>query len=302
MDIMKFVPDKLSSTLARQVLITQKNSPALLFGAGVVGVVATVVLASRGTLKLDAVLLKTQNKLDEAKEAKALHDPEYSESDYKQDVAIVYLRSVGSIAKLYGPAILVGVVSIGALAGSHHILTKRNAGLVAAYSAIQKGFEEYRQRVVDELGPEKDREFRYGTETVEVIEDTKKGPKTVEKKRVGKHAASIYARFFDDKSSSWDPKPEYNLIFLRAQQNWANDRLKARGHVTLNDVYDSLGIQRSTEGFVVGWLRNSARGDNVIDFGIFDDRNMDRFYDFVTGNEGAILLDFNVDGTIYDKI
>ena len=302
MNVMKYVPNKkIGLVVARQVLKTQKHSPAILFGVGVVGVVTTVVLASKSTLKLEKVLEKTQEKLKDAKKASDLNDPDYSDADYKQDVTVVYVRSIGSIAKLYGPAILVGVASICALTGSHYILTKRNASLMAAYAVLEKGFAEYRQRVLNEVGSDKERELRYGSETYEVIEDTKKGPKAIEKKRVSPHGASIYAKFFDDKSSSWSPDPMYNLMFLRANQNSANDTLQARGHIFLNEVYDDLGIERTREGSVVGWLRNKG-GDNFVDFGIFDSEDKDRFYDFVTGHEGSVLLDFNVDGVIYNKI
>jgi hypothetical protein len=45
-----------------------------------------------------------------------------------------------------------------------------------------------------------------------------------------------------------------------------------------------------------------GEGDDTVDFGIFDGQRMDRFYDFVSGQEGAILLDFNVDGVVYEKV
>ena len=148
---------------------------------------------------------------------------------------------------------------------------------------------------------DKDREFRYGSETVvETKIDENGKSKTVETKRVGSDGASIYARFFDNRSTSWSPQPEYNLLFLRSQQNYANERLQARGHVLLNDVYDALGLDRSPEGCVVGWVK--GEGDDTVDFGIFDGQRMDRFYDFVSGQEGAILLDFNVDGVVYEKV
>jgi hypothetical protein len=63
-----------------------------------------------------------------------------------------------------------------------------------------------------------------------------------------------------------------------------------------------LGIDRSKAGSVVGWvITKEGTGDNFIDFGVFDGDNP-RARDFVNGREGSILLDFNVDGVIYDKI
>lgn len=297
---MKFIPNAVTFKIARQVLVLKKNSPTLMFGAGVVGVVATVVMASRATLWVDAVLEETQDKLHDAKE---LHDSghkDYSDHDYYQDVVVLYSRAAGKLVKLYGPSILVGATSIGMLTGSHIVLTRRNVAVTAAYAALDKGFEEYRARVLNDLGEDKDREYRYGSVTEEVTKKTKKGEVVKAVKRVGPDGASIYAKFFDSRSSSWSPQPEYNLLFLRAQQNYVNDKFKARGHVLLNDVYDSLGLERTKAGCVVGWYQ--GEGDGYIDFGIFNGKHMDRFYDFAMGHEGAILLDFNVNGIIYDKL
>ena len=291
----------ITSKTARQVLIAQKNSPTILFGAGVIGVIATVVLASRATLHLEEVVYEAQVNLDLAKTLKNKNLVNYTNKHYQRDVTIVYTRAVGSIVKLYGPAFILGGMSISSLTGSHIILTRRNVSITAAYAAVEKGFSEYRERVLGEVGEEKERELRYGVETVvekKVGEDGK--TKTVEVKRVGPNSGSVYSRFFDNRSSSWCEQPEYNLLFLRAQQNYANDKLHSRGHVLLNDVFDSLGIERTAAGCVVGWVKGN--GDDFIDFGIFDGQKMDRFYDFVTGLEGAILLDFNVDGKVYDLI
>lgn len=292
---MKFVPNAVTRKVARQILVSQKHSPTILFAAGVTGMVGSTVLACRATLKLEDVLEETQANLNTAR---TLQHEKYSEEDRKRDLAIIYARGTVKMAKLYGPAFVLGVTSIACLTSSHHILSKRNASLTAAYVALEKGFKEYQQRVEDELGPEKAEEFRYGTEEQEV-KDEKTG-KTKKVKRVSSNGASVYARFFDEFCRSWNKTPEYNLCFLRAQQNYANDLLRARGHVFLNDVYDLLGIDRSQAGAVVGWII-SDEGDNFIDFGIFDGDN-DKARDFVNGREGAILLDFNVDGVIFDKI
>jgi hypothetical protein len=300
---MKFVPNAISSRIGHQALLLEKASPNLLFGAGIVGFVGTVVLASRATLKIDETLEATQKELARIEEASLLIDGRgdrvHSDHDIRHDKAIVYVRAVKDVTKLYGPAIIVGVVSVGCLTKSHSILTKRNAALTAAYAAVEKAFNEYRERVREELGEEKERELYYPLEACEIEDEDsdKKGKKEVATKR----RASMYARFFDRENRNWNPEPFYNLAFLRSQQNFANDKLRAKGHILLNDVYDSLGMERTTAGAVVGWLWQ-AGGDNYVDFGIFNRKMEPEHFDFFNGHENAILLDFNVDGVVYDKI
>jgi len=299
---MRYMPNAITRKVARQVLLGKKRSPAILFAVGLATAVTSTVLACRATLKVEDLIEKTDSDIKNVKEMKADDDTIYPEKEYQRDTAYIYTRAAGSFVKLYGPSVAVGMISVACLTGSHKILTGRNAALTAAYAALEQGFNEYRRRVVDEYGSDKDRDFRYGSEIREFVEETKQGPKVVEAKRVGPSGASVYARFFDEYSSSWSRRPEYNLLFLRCQQNYANDMLRARGHVFLNEVYDMLGVDRSQAGSVVGWvITKDGSGDNFIDFGVFDGDNP-RARDFVNGREGSILLDFNVDGVIYDKI
>jgi hypothetical protein len=287
------VKNAITSKIGRQLLTGQKHMPTILFGAGVVGVVATVVIACRATLKVHEILDDAQDELEEAESL------EHSDSDRQKSVARIYFKAGGRIAALYAPAVLVGAVSIGALTGAHISLHKRNLALTAAYAALDKGFREYRDRVVKELGEGKDKEFRYGAQDATIVEDGPEGPKTLDVKRLGSDDPSIYARWFDDSCTAWQRQPEYNRIFLKCQQNYANDLLNSRGHVFLNEVYDSLGMKRSREGSVVGWVKGN--GDGFVDFGIFNpDSHTNR--DYVNGWQDRVLLDFNVDGVIYDKI
>lgn len=294
---MKFVSEAVARKIARNALVAQKNSPGVLFGVGVVGMVGSTVLACRATLKMESVLEEAKDKFEIAKN---LEHEKYSEGDRRRDISLIYFQTSVKVVKLYGPAIIVGGASVAALTSSHNLLNRRNAALTAAYAALDRGFTEYRARVVDKYGEEQDRDFRYGIEQVEIVD-----PKTNKKKivkRVASGEPSIYARFFDNGSTSWNKEPEYNLIFLKCQQNYANDLLKSRGHVFLNEVYDMCGVPRSKAGAVVGWLLSpNGETDNFVNFGVFDGRT-EIARDFVNGREGAILLDFNVDGVIYDKI
>src|SRR5580765_1015487 len=292
---MKFVPEAIGRAVAQKSLLVQKASPELLLGAGIVGLVGSTVLACRATLKVDTVMDEAKSKLDMAK---SLQHEDYSEKDRSRDISLIYFQSGVKTVRLYLPAVIVGGLSIYALTSSHRILTRRNMALTAAYGALEKGFNEYRARVVDKYGEDEDRNLRYGTREVEIEDPKTKKKKTVT--RVGLEDPSIYARFFDPYSPSWNKEPEYNMIFLKCQQNYANDMLHARGHIFLNEVYAMLGLPHSKAGAVVGWIL-SPKSDNFVNFGVFDEKN-DRARDFVNGVEGAILLDFNVDGVIYDKL
>jgi hypothetical protein len=290
---MSLVPAAIGKTVARNSLRIQAKSPGLLFGAGIVGVVGSTVLACRATLKMDEVLGEAKDKLDIARN---LEHEDYSEADRKKDVSTIYIQTGVKVVRAYGPAIIVGGLSIAALTSSHTILTRRNAALMSAYAALEKGFAEYRARVVEKYGEDEDRNLRYGSRT-EVV---KEGKVTHQITRVGTDQPSIYARFFDEMNHNWNRNAEYNHIFLRCQQNYANDLLKSRGHVFLNEVYDMIGTPRTEAGAVVGWLLGV--GDDYVDFGIFTDKSNQKIRDFVNGWEQAILLDFNVDGVIFDKI
>jgi hypothetical protein len=302
--MMKLVPATIGRSIARSTLLVQKSSPELLFAAGVVGMVGSTVLACRATLKVEEVLDEAVHKRHKVarvvQDAQLDPDVDYSERDRQKDLSLIRFQTGVKLVKLYTPAIVVGGISIAALTSSHNILNKRNAALTAAYAALDRGFSEYRARVVEKYGEEQDRNFRYGTQQVEILD-----PETNKRKivtRVGPGEPSIYARFFDSNSSSWNKEPEYNLVFLQCQQNYANDLLQSRGHVFLNEVYDMLGIPRSKAGAVVGWiLLPGDSTDNYINFGVFEGKT-ERARDFVNGFEGAILLDFNVDGVIYDKV
>jgi hypothetical protein len=296
---MNFVPTAVTRTLARHALHLQKSSPELLLVGGIVGMVGSTVLACRATLKMEEVLDEGKKKLELTHTALREHSEEYSEIDRQKDTSIVYFQTSVKVVKLYAPAIGVGLISIAALTKSNAILSNRVAALSAAYSALDHGFRQYRARVVQKYGEEVDQELRYGVETRE-IEDPETGEKSLEV--TVSSDPSVYARFFDETALSWDKDPEVNMFFLKSQQNYANDCLKANGHIFLNEVYDLLGLQRTKAGQVVGWLwTTNGSTDNYVDFGIFN-ADSQKARHFVNGHEGAILLDFNVDGVIYDHI
>lgn len=294
---MRFRSEGLTRMLGSQSLAMQEHAPGVLFGLGVVGMIGSTVLACRGTLKLETTLEKGQKDLAIHK---AINNDEYTEQMRRKDIARIYVRTGAEVTRLYAPSIVVGTASIACLTKSHNILNDRITAITAAYAAVDKAFREYRERVVERYGEETDRQMRYGSEKVEVINPETGRKKTVD--RVPPGELSQYARFFDQHSESWGKDPEINFIYLKSQQTYFNNLLQARGHVFLNEVYHELGLPHSGAGAVVGWRMtpDPEEGNNFIDFGLFRDDQSVR--DFVNGREGAILLDFNVDGVIFNKI
>lgn len=286
------IPAGLAKTAAITALKFQKNSPNILFGTGVAGVLGTVVLASKATLKVGAVLDNNNQMMDLIKTTE--HD-DYSEQDRVKDKALLITQTAIKISKLYGPALALGLFSIGCLAGSNHILNRRNAALGAAYATVDKAFKEYRNRVIEAVGEEKESEIWNPTKEVEVVNDEGKTEKV---KVSAGNSASPYRALFDETSRQWQKAPEYNQLFLQSIQNYANDKLHAQGFLFLNDVYDMLGIERTKAGQIVGWIDNGD-GDNYVDFGVF--KSGYEGMRFVLGEERSIWLDFNVDGNILDK-
>lgn len=298
------LPEGLTQSVGRATLIVQKNSPTILFGVGVVGLGATVYFASKGTLKASEVVEKYKsqnNDIEEVYSGKyAKAGVEYTERDYRLD-KIVNLRNLCfSMAKVYWPAVLAGACTLGAFAGAHVILNKRNAGLAAAYAVLEKSFEAYRDNVIATYGEERDEEFRYNM--VKRVEKDSEGKKTKTTVVDGNRAPSMYSRFFDEFNPNWTNDPALNRAFLSNVQNMMNDRLTIRGHVFLNEVYDVLGYERTGYGAVTGWVRSNDGTDNFVDFGIFGDDTDISHRMFVNGDEASVLLDFNVNGTIWDKI
>lgn len=300
----------LTRTFNRTGLKLKKHSPEILLAAGVVGVVASGVMACKATLKVEEIVDDAKHKIDMIHKVSA--DPEmaekYTEEDSKKDLAIVYTQTAVKFIKLYGPSVALAGVSIGCMIGSNRILNKRNVALAAAYATVDKGFKEYRGRVIERFGKELDKELKYGIKAKEIEEVSvdEKGKEVSTKSTVevmDPNSYSPYSIIFDDGNTGWDPDPELTKYFLIQQQNWANERLKAKGHLFLNEVYDMLGAKRTKAGAQVGWVYDEKNpvGDNYVDFGIFDIYNP-KSRDFVNGYEKVIVLDFNVDGVILDLI
>lgn len=300
-EIMKSVNGVASKT----VMKLKKHSPEILVVAGIAGTVVSAVLACKATTKVAEILDETKGTLDtihEGMETGAINGQEYTTEDGKKDTVVVYAQTGMKLAKLYGPAIILGTLSITSILASNNILRKRNVALGAAYAAIDKSFKEYRGRVIERFGEQVDTELKYGIKAKK-FEEIEVDPETGKEKKVKKtvmvadpNLQSDYAVYFDSKSRNYETNPDYNRMFLKAQQAFANDKLQTRGHLFLNEVLDDLDLPRTPAGQIVGWTNDGP--DGYVNFRIVEvERETED-----GRHEPALLLDFNVEGNIWEKM
>jgi len=300
--ILSKVSTKVTNLTGRTGLKIAKYSPELLIVGGVIGIVVSTVLACKATLKLEEIVDEAQDTVARIKDEGSQGNEKYTEKDVNKDLFITYVQTGVKMGKLYLPAVTLSVLSIGSILCSYKILKTRNVALMVAYKGVEEAFSKYRARVVEDAGVDKDREYKYGIKkekisTKVIAEDgTSKNVKTDAEVLVDP-GQSQYAVLFDESSKNWMPTHDYNLMFLRSNQQFANDILGSRGHIFLNEVYDMLGVPRTKAGTIVGWVKGE-NGDNYVDFGVSEILNIDG----ANGRDKVILLDFNVDGVIFDQI
>ena len=277
----------------------KKHSPEILVVSGVIGIIASTVMACRATRKLDDILEKKDDQLELMKER------ETEKKEIQKQTTKIYANTGVQLVKLYGPSAALGVLSLSCILESNNILRKRNAALTAAYAALDSSFKLYRSRVVERFGKDTDYQLLHNvqeTEIEETVTDENGKTKKVKKKVnvVDPNSESAYVKYFTRMNPYWENDPAHLEMFFRSQQNYANDYLRVHKHLTLNDVYKMLGFPDTKAGMVVGWRYdpNNADGDNYVQFDIKEV--------YIPSDRGefdrAYSIDFNVDGNIYDKM
>lgn len=307
--------------LAKAKFVLNKRSPEIFLGAGIVAIVGGTIWACHVSRRLDATndefeymreeidydyeegqeALKMAKESEETTELPAV----MTEKEYKHECTMLAFSRVGTYVKMYAPAVICIGGGIGMIVQGHRILCKRNAALLAAYTALDETFTEYRKRVKDRFGEDVEHDIYTGT-TYEVALDEKGKPKKPkELVPVVGDSISPYSEVWDEGSTKeWMKSMDYNYTFLLCQQNAANNKLWFDGYLLLNTVRKMLGLKENPTGAICGWIlpegADKENGDDFVDFGCFlKDGGLDASK-FTA--DGGILLDFNCQGVIYDKI
>ena len=315
---------------------TVGHAPELLLAAGAGSFVATVIYASKSTLKAQDILYDHQCGLEDIKVAKEIAEEEieqaneenreievaYSDEDYKKDKITLYTKTTLQIAKTYALPAGLGALSLACFFGAYGIMKKRYTVVVAAYNALSTSFAAYRQRVIADKGQDADTYYLTGVKPKEITVKDEGGIK--EKKKVlpvlpDGSMASPYAFKFGkykengERNNQWQGEHMLDMAYILGQQDYLNDQLYLRcafnknhevikrGAIMLNEIRDLLGEDPTSTGAVVGnRFSNGEPGCNgFIEFNVMESSEIDP----ETGAEiPCYWINPNVDGMIFDLL
>lgn len=277
----------LTNLFGTVVFELKRNAPAILTTVGVAGLVTSGVLAAKATLKLEDTVERAQQRLDHARG-----------TDQSKTIAVG--RNFLELIKLYGVPLTLAGVSVVCIYTARNMDQKRLAGLAIAYKGLEAATLKFRERVREEVGEERERELWHDIRTEEITDG--KGKKIQVKTLADGQAEFGPTTFvFGPNNVNWQGTHEFNEFFLSTVESQMNTLLQYRGNVFLNEVLDKLGMERTQEGSVLGWVQKKGEPTQFIDFRkMILDTPMAR--DLEYPDRGSWMLDFNVQGYIWDEI
>jgi len=208
---------------------TADNSPTILTAIGAAGVVTTAYLAAKASFKVARILEEDEN---EARVRTGDHGYEFNR-----------------VAKLkkawphYIPAIGVACMSVGCIIMANGISTRRSAGLVTAFALSERAFNEYREKVVEKLGDNKERDLRDEVAQERITKTSNLGDTFI----VGEGTVLCFESFTGRYFLS-------DMEELKRAQNNVNYKVLNDNYASLTDLYNEIkALDRTAYSDEVGW-------------------------------------------------
>lgn len=217
---MKFDLSKFTKTAGEKMA---KHSPEILVGAGIVGMVTTVVLAVKATPK--AVILMEEKKKEEQVEK------------------LTPVETIKATWKCYIPTVAMGALSTACIVGASTVNMKRNAALATAYTSTAAALKEYQEKVIDTIGEKKEKAIKDAIARDKIEKNPVRNNEII---YTGKGETLCYdahgGRYFKS-----------DIDKIRKAVNELNRTMTYDHYVSLNDFYYELGLKTTTGGEDLGW-------------------------------------------------
>ena len=297
--------------------LTKKHAPEILIGGGIAGIGLTVYETAKATNKSRDILDHRENALANLEWQKGIRIENHEDtSRLDKSIREEKRNSRWALFRAWAPVATSGGASVIFILSGYKIINGRYVGAVAAYKALESGFERYRENVTEEFGEETDWRMLNSVKPEDMEKarkeqhtnreiDTDNKHRKFNKKPKQTQYADIYNRIFDENSARWQRYWTPSLVFdyLNNVQDQLNDKLRLQGHLFVNEVYDRLDFERTPEGQITGWIWSKDHPSEV-DFG-FKDIPADKLREIlgITRNSDIrIPINLKPEGIIYNII
>lgn len=226
---MSFDLTKTTKTVGRWM---DNNSPALLSAVAIVGVVSTVAMAIKATPKAMLVL--------ETEERFRREEGNLPEINTLDKMELTW--------KIYLPSAVMGLITIGCIIGSNHISTRRNAALISLIGVAENVLREYQEKVVETIGENKEEKI-HANIAQDQIDNHPVTESTIIMTGHGSYLCydNFSKRYFRSEIEA-----------IRRSANEFNRKLNIEGWLTINYLYDLLGLEPIELGDEYGWIAERA--------------------------------------------
>ncbi len=214
--------DRLAHRFTR---ILSNNSPTILTAIGAAGVVTTAYLAGRATW---------------------LAAEQINEHNREEDVTDLYIsprKAIELCWKFYIPVATSGTITIAAIIAANRIGTRKAAAVATALAISERTFDQYKEKIVERLGENKERAVRD-----EIAQDNVRDNPPSKSTVIFTDGGSVLCR--DEYSGRYF---QSSMESLKRAQNNVNYRILHDGDASLTDFYNEIGIPKTSHSDDVGW-------------------------------------------------
>lgn len=290
-------------TCKTALLKVKKHSPEILMGVGIVSLVGAVGTAIWKTATCDKILdeheeamnnaeehVKEQKeKIEEANKKRVAKGKEalvYTEEDEENDIQLfktkAWIKTIGKMAWHYAPTIALTALSATSFLGAFCIIKGRYTAVAGALAATTSAFENYRRRVIEDVGADKDFEYRYGMKKEKATITKEDGTKeevdawTTTEEVVGD---GFFTFIFDDRSGEYYKDMATNIISLNGIRATLDMDLQSNGYLSgvdickRLDVWEYLTKEQRRKLLYFGYYDD---GNTHVDFDLYSLRNKDK--------------------------
>lgn len=250
------LPGSIKTSFNKTKRVASKHSPEILLGLAIASGITSAIMIFKAAPKAKEVL---DARLEELPKDAPMHK--------------IIFEGGKAVIPVIWPSLLVGGMSIGLAVASCRISLKRTAAITTAYSISEAKLAEYQKKVIEKLGENKEKKIRdeIAKDRVENNPPPELNNEIVLPENKFLCYDSMSGRYF---KSSRDE--------LEKAQNELNRRLINENYISLNELYEEIGLTPIELGEDVGF----NVGNDLIDM---------EFSSILTDNgTPCLVLDYRV--------